>query len=86
MINIHPFNFKANSFYNKANVEPIHEEKVKKTEENYQNDKSLIEFLLGNTNDDSPIKEENKKNKRNKRDIKDKNKIHKKMPNQKKQK
>ena len=79
MINIHPFNFKANSFYNKANVEPIHEEKVKKTEENYQNDKSLIEFLLGNTNDDSPIKEENKKNKRNKRDIKDKNKIHKKM-------
>ncbi len=50
-----------------------------KTEEKYQDDKSLFEFLLGNTNDDTPKKQENKKDKRNKTEKKNKNKIHKKM-------
>ena len=79
MINIHPFNFKASSCNNRSVIEPHHEEQCKKTEEKYQDDKSLIEFLLGNTNDDSPKKEENKTDKKNKADKKIKNKTHKKM-------
>jgi tau tubulin kinase len=79
MINIHPFNFKASSCCNRSAIEPHHEEQCKKTEEKYQDDKSLIEFLLGNTNDDSPKKEENKTDKKNNADKKIKNKIHKKM-------
>ena len=70
MINIHPFNLQqVNTSHNKAQDKINHEEKNKKKEENHQNDKDLIEFLLGKSNDDSPRKEEKKKA-INKKDIK----------------
>ena len=70
MINIHPFNLQqVNTSHNKAQDKINHEEKNKKKEENHQNDKDLIEFLLGKSNDDSPRKAEKKKA-INKKDIK----------------
>ena len=70
MINIHPFNLQqVNTSHNKAQDKINHEEKNKKKEENHQNDKDLIEFLLGKSNDDSPRKAEKKKV-INKKDIK----------------
>ena len=73
MINIHPFNFKANSTYNRTVVEKHKEEKTAKAEEKYQDDKSLIEFLSGKSIDESSKKEDNKKNKK-------KNKFKKELP------
>ena len=79
MINIHPFNFKANPSNNKTIKEKLHEEKYKKTDEKYQDDKSLIEFLSGNKDDNSPKKQKNKIVKNNKKLIKDKNFANKKL-------
>ena len=76
MINIHPFNYKANSSNNKGSIEKLHKEKCKEYGKKYQDDKSLIEFLLGKTNDETPKKEEKQIDKKNKKHIK---KSHKKM-------
>ena len=79
MINIHPFNSKSNSCYNVTAVDQHLEEKIKKIEKKHQDDKSLIEFLLGKTKDDIPNKGEKKLDKTNKKDIKNKKKLIKKM-------
>ena len=77
MINIHPFSFKGSSFYNNIKIEKHNKEKCKKAEDNCQNDKSLIESLLGKEKEGSEKRKENKKNKNNK--VNNKNKLHKKM-------
>ena len=77
MINIHPFSFKGSSFYNNIKIEKHNKEKCKKAEDNCQNDKSLIESLLGKEKEDSEKRKENKKDKNNK--VNNKNKLHKKM-------
>ena len=77
MINIHPFSFKGSSFYNNIKIEKHSKEKCKKAEDNCQNDKSLIESLLGKEKEDSEKRKENKKDKNNK--VNNKNKLHKKM-------
>ena len=77
MINIHPFSFKGSSFYNNIKIEKHNKEKCKKTEDNCQNDKFLIESLLGKEKEDSEKRKENKKDKNNK--VNNKNKLHKKM-------
>ena len=77
MINIHPFSFKGSSFYNNVKIEKHNKEKCKKAEDNCQNDKSLIESLLGKEKEDSEKRKENKKDKNNK--VNNKNKLHKKM-------
>ena len=70
-INIHPFNYKtfSNNNSNKTPTPVVShgEEKVKKTKIKYQDDKSLIEFLLGRSKDeDEPSKKDKKNNKNNK--------------------
>ena len=77
MINIHPFSFKGSSFYNNIKIEKHNKEKCKKAEDNCQNDKSLIESLLGKEKEGSEKRKENKKDKNNK--VNNKNKLHKKM-------
>ena len=77
MINIHPFSFKGSSFYNNLKIEKHNKEKCKKAEDNCQNDKSLIESLLGKEKEDSEKRKENKKDKNYK--VNNKNKLHKKM-------
>ena len=77
MINIHPFSFKGSSFYNNIKIEKHNKEKCKKAEDNCQNDKFLIESLLGKEKEDSEKRKENKKGKNNK--VNNKNKLHKKM-------
>ena len=77
MINIHPFSFKGSSFYNNIKIEKHNKEKCKKAEDNCQNDKFLIESLLGKEKEDSEKRKENKKDKNNK--VNNKNKLHKKM-------
>ena len=76
MVNILPFNFKEVSFHNNANNEQHNKEKSKKTEDKYQDDKSLIESLLGKPKDDYKKKKENKKNKNNKIKLHNKMNIH----------
>ena len=77
MINIHPFSFKGSSFYNNIKIDKHNKEKFKKAEDNCQNDKSLIESLLGKEKEDSEKRKDNKKDKNNK--VNNKNKLHKKM-------
>jgi len=83
--NIHPFNFKMNPIYNKAQTETSQPEKCKKSEEKHQDDKSLIEFLLGKSGDDPSKdgKKEKKKyaNKRKKDNKAKKMNIHEKRKN-----
>ena len=83
--NIHPFNFKMNPIYNKAPIETNQPEKCKKSEDKHQDDKSLIEFLLGKSGDDSSKdgKKEKKKytNKRKKDNKTKKMNIHEKRKN-----
>ena len=76
MVNILPFNFKEGSLHNNANNEQHNKEKSKKTEDKYQDDKSLIESLLGKPKDDYKKKKENKKNKNNKIKLHNKMNIH----------
>jgi hypothetical protein len=63
--NIHPFNFKTFSINNSNNMPIVThtENKITKTEIKHQDDKSLIEFLLGKSNDDEPPKKVKKNNK-----------------------
>ena len=63
IINIHPMNYNTNSIFKNP------EEKSKKKEIKYENDKSLIEFLIGKSNDDSPQKKAKKESKKNKKKI-----------------
>ena len=53
----------------------------KKQEENYENDKSLIESLIGKSQSDSPIKSVNKSNKNHKKVKNRKMNIHNKRKN-----
>jgi len=63
IINLHPMNYNTNSIFKNP------EEKSKKKEIKYENDKSLIEFLIGKSNDDSPQKKAKKESKKNKKKI-----------------
>ena len=63
IINLHPMNYNTNSNFKNP------EEKSKKKEIKYENDKSLIEFLIGKSNDDSPQKKAKKESKKNKKKI-----------------
>ena len=72
--NLHPFNYNnfSNNNSNKAPIVSNSEEKNKKTKIEHQDDKSLIEFLLGKSNDEE---EPPKKDKKINKNIKDSKKI-----------
>ena len=63
--NMHPFNFKTFTNNNSNDIPMVthRENKITKTEIKHQDDKSLIEFLLGKSNDDEPPKKDKKNNK-----------------------
>ena len=63
--NMHPFNFKTFTNINSNDIPMVthSENKITKTEIKHQDDKSLIEFLLGKSNDDEPPKKDKKNNK-----------------------
>ena len=67
MINIHSFNYKENTNYNKTKIEQSFENNIQKKEEKFQDDKSLIEFLSGKSNDSYLKKEENRIDKKNRK-------------------
>ena len=70
IINLHPLNNKSNINLNQINYIKKPDENIKKKEIKYENDKSLIEFLIGKSKEDSPqkkIKKNSKNKKRNKK-------------------
>ena len=64
-INLQPMNYKTNNSFNQINYIKKPEENKTKKQNKYENDKSLIEFLLGKPSDDSPLKRNKKGNKKN---------------------
>ena len=70
-VNIHPFKFKEKEekygnqhTINKNTVGTNHKETIK-PEKEFKNDKSLIEFLVGNKQKESPIIEKKNRHKKN---------------------
>ena len=63
--NLQPMNYKTNNTFNQTNSIKKSEEIKTKKQVKYENDKSLIEFLLGKSSDDYPIKKVKKTNKKN---------------------
>ena len=70
--NLHPMNYKTNNSINQINYIKKPEENKEKKIVKYENDKSLIEFLLGKVKDDTPKKKNKKESKKNKRNSKNK--------------
>ena len=66
--NMHPFNFKTFTNNNSNDIPMVthSENKITKTEIKHQDDKSLIEFLLGKSNDNDEPPKKDKKNNKNK--------------------
>ena len=90
IVNIHPYKFQAmeenlecqkNTNTNSCAKGPNTGGNNKKQEENYENDKSLIESLIGKSQSDSPIKSVNKCNKNHKKVKNRKMNIHNKRKN-----
>ena len=71
--NIHPYKFENNekNFKSQKNIDLNNITKRKKS---FENDKSLIEFLIGKTENDSPLKDYNKLVKKSKKEKKPKRK------------
>jgi len=88
VINIHPYKFqdlkqKNNhpETYDKFFDMDTKIEKINKPEKRYENDKSLIEFLIGKSKSDSSVKDINKKEKTHKKVKKKRMNIHNKRKN-----